>query len=230
MAILLDLASAIVDDLGQISANGTPVRILDLTSPTRDEITLGAKALPETGVAVTDKLRVHKVANAGSNKATLHLQGMEYDDIVLRGRFRFDALDAVRGLRARKRVLFLQAMQHRKAPCRLIWGQNIIREGVIGSVTIINHRHDEVEYEITFIVSQALERGALVPSLAPTLNQRRMDAALRTVRDGLDAVLTVASVGAVLVRATGAGLFQRQPQRIGREYQQSYTVYQQGPS
>lgn len=180
------------------NADGLPVTIQELAGP-QVEFVLAGKNSPETGVVVEDRAVTHKTHYPGNNEATIHSMGMEYGDIVLKGRFA-DPFDQFIG-GARRRVELLRGLQHRENYCRLTWGENIVRVGRIKTVRTTNMEHNRIGYEIVFEVAVAEEVGSEFDNnevLGPEVAQ--MEKALRASLQAMDAALTLASAVATQVR------------------------------
>lgn len=211
MAIIADIVDFVDDRFN--NANGQPVQIRELDG-LQTTLYLGTKARPQRGVEVRDKVRFSKQFYPGNDEATIHIQGMEYDDIVLRGRFHDPVGDVFIG-GSRRRVELLRGLQHRRSTCELSWGGNIVRTGIVADVTITEKTHHDVNYEIRFVVAKAGEVGTEATNTEQlNATQRALDRLIRTTRNVLNTVLDVTSAASVLGNAVNLNLtvpFYRRP-------------------
>lgn len=195
--------AAILDIIDGLSADGSPVIIEELTG-LKASVVLGSRARPEQGVEITDTLRYQKTHYAGNNTATIHVMGMEYDDIILNGRFKDAAdyvitaagggglADATKG--SRRRVELLRGLMHRQSLCQLSWGDTIVRQGVVAMVKIIERRHNHCRYQIRFAVAKAGEVGTERDNTEQlSVVQRNIEQSINTARFLADTILRAQS-------------------------------------
>lgn len=144
------------------NADGLPVIISTIGGEVED-LVLGGKDTPNTGVETTSELRSQKRYYAGYNEATVHIMGQKQIPIELEGRlydrndFRVASLstlaaDSLNPLVGgpRLKAVFMQALFDAQVTCRLQWGQNIDVEGYITKLTLTNFRHNVIGYRIEF--------------------------------------------------------------------------------
>lgn len=194
------------------NANGQAMVIEELAGP-KVKFVLDGKNMPVKGIPIGDRVITNKVTNPGNSEATIHVMGVEYDDVVLRGRFH-DPADLVIG-GARRRVELLRGLEHRMNPVRVTWGDNIVRLGIIKSAVLTEHMHDDIDYEITIEVAKAEETGtALDNVVAMTATQQRMEQGLRLAING--AALVLGAYGAATGTINFVETFRRREEPANR--------------
>lgn len=214
------------------SADFQPVILTQVGVPDPIVVELRGRNAPKKGVVVEDRLRYKKVYYPGNDEATFHILGTQQEPIVFEGRFA-DPSDLLvsspdvakaQGLQgllvgrelvgaSRARSEVLRQVLHGLGLVRVEWGSAIVVEGLLTSVKIVNHSHQQVDYTFT-IDPSGPETNVLKSPRVNLLRERqqnptifgRMARAARAAEGVLDVVQSAAIlIGAIPRTPTPAG-------------------------
>lgn len=181
-------------------ANGQPVVILELDTPFVS-LRLGNMDAPAPNVEVGDRHRTTQVWLPGTQEATTHKMGPQFDGITLQGRFHDDVIRLL-GQSPEDLVRAARGICRRGNRCRLRWGTTIVREGTLKEFRATYVKHDDILYNLVFEVDRAIEPGSTIfrPPIRVAVAQSVRNA-LETALTGAAAVKTAAEVAVGAVRA-----------------------------
>lgn len=194
------------------SADNLPIVISQVNGDKRFE--LKGSNRPKEGVRVRESLRYRKIQYPGSEKATYQVAGTTQAPVTFTGWFsspndilidhtRFDAdaaqipsldpsipLGVIGASRARSE--YLRQIFHDMGKVRVEWGQNIQLVGLIVDVSVVNYRHQKVEYEFTLDPEGPEASLISENNLRAELVRRRGEGPVQELGKGLEKALLLA--------------------------------------